>query len=99
MSKSYEIKLSKNERVFDVRPIGIRYQCQHCHMGFMVASDIDPFIFKNGKPISRVHYCDNCGARMELPKTYPYIEWVPSSDNVKINYETEEAKEINYETT
>lgn len=98
MSDPYNLKLNPHERTVEVRPIGIKYVCPHCHVGSMVASDSDPFVFKDGKPISRVHYCDNCGARMDLPKTYPYIEWVPATGKVDISYDGKEGSTIN-ETT
>lgn len=69
----YEPK--KHERVFKVEPIGVAYVCEFCHNGDMIASSTDPIILEAGIPKMRRHYCNNCGAQMMLPKTYPYIEW------------------------
>ena len=74
------ITLQENEEMFDVKPVGIRYICENCHKGEMIASNDTPLIIEGGIPRMRSHKCNNCGTTMLLPKTYPYIEWIPKED-------------------
>lgn len=72
-----------HEEIFNVKPIGVRYICEFCHNGEMIASNSDPIILTDGIPHMRKHYCNICGAQMMLPKTYPYIEWVEDKKEEK----------------
>ena len=65
----------EHEELFDVQPVGVRYICEFCHKGEMkVVSEI-PVPFGESPLIQ--HKCTSCGKIMQLPKAYPYIEWIP----------------------
>lgn len=69
-----------NEAVFNIRPIGVKYICEHCGEGEMRAvPEDDGAIVWQGTPRSRLirHRCNKCKGELRLPKTYPYIEWIP----------------------
>ena len=69
------MNLSKNEKLFNVRPVGIRYICELCGKGEMkVDTSPDAQILMSNPPLIP-HVCTSCGGKMSLPKQYPYIEW------------------------
>lgn len=71
------INLTEHEEMFELKPIGIRYRCEFCNDGEMIASNSETLIVEyGGGPYMRTHTCNKCGKSMKLPKTYPYIEWV-----------------------
>lgn len=74
-----ELKLRPNEEAFEVRPIGIRYICEHCHEGEMVVDNSDGQFLNTvlTNPPLIPHRCTKCGGTLMLPRSYPYIEWVP----------------------
>lgn len=60
-----------NEKTFEVKPIGVAYECEFCHEGEQIADKENPD-FKNGM---FKHICNKCKKVMYLPRVYPYIEW------------------------
>lgn len=68
----------EHEEVFDIKPVGVRYICEFCNEGEMIADPKEPILMTvEGVQLMRTHICNKCGKSMKLPKTYPYIEWVP----------------------
>lgn len=68
--------MSPEER-FPIKPEGVRYICENCQKGEM---KYDPDVNKNLLDMGLnlyPHKCTNCGIQMDLPKVYPYIEWIP----------------------
>lgn len=76
------LRLKNNEEAFKLIPIGIRYKCEVCHDGEMIATNNDPMIFDANTQMMhlRTHKCNKCGMELKLPKTYPYIEWIPENE-------------------
>ena len=70
--------LHDHEEAFKVYPVGIRYKCEQCGKGEMIATQSDPMVFDSISNLShlRKHKCTECGLELLLPKTYPYIEWL-----------------------
>lgn len=66
---------AKNEQLFEVHPIGVRYTCELCGEGEMRATTADPVSPIGGGAPLYAHMCTKCNGTMLLPKTYPYIEW------------------------
>lgn len=64
-----------NEAVFNIRPIGIKYICEHCGEGEMVRNPNG--LLRMSNPPLIPHHCTKCDGELLLPKTYPYIEWIP----------------------
>lgn len=73
------LELKPNEKTFNVVPIGIKYTCEFCGEGEMKydPQPITTALLSN--PPLHPHTCTKCGKTMQLPKMYPYIEWVPSN--------------------
>lgn len=70
-------QLNEHERSFPIKPIGIKYICEFCGEGEMkMSDDASNFILTSNPPLIK-HVCTKCGKDMLLPKSYPYIEWVP----------------------
>lgn len=66
-----------NEKTFEVKPIGVKYQCEFCNEGEQIAVN-EPIVITDGQlPALRKHKCSKCNKEMLLPKSYPYIEWIP----------------------
>ena len=61
----------ENEQLFHITPIGVRYTCPFCNKGEMKLDINNPARMPNMFP----HKCTACDKTMQLPKTYPYIEW------------------------
>lgn len=77
------LKLNEHERAFNVKPIGIKYICEFCNEGEQICTNKSPIIVeKNGVkiPNMREHKCSKCGKIMMLPKSYPYVEFIPLSE-------------------
>lgn len=73
--------LSDHEERFNIRPVGIKYRCEFCGEGEMkVSDDARTFILTSNPPMIK-HICTKCGKDMLLPKSYPYIEWIPVEDS------------------
>ena len=64
-----------NEAVFNIRPIGVKYICEHCHEGEMKLI-MGPFEIPEYANMFK-HTCNKCGGELYLPRIYPYIEWIP----------------------
>lgn len=75
--------LNEHEEKFDIKPVGIRYRCEFCEEGEMKVSDDNPTITLTSYPPMIKHICTKCGKDMLLPKSYPYIEWIPVEDSDK----------------
>lgn len=76
------IELRPHEERFDVKPIGIRYICEFCNEGEMIFTgrrgtivNVEPpkFLFQ--------HRCNKCGKTMDLPRSYPYVEWEAANND------------------
>jgi len=65
----YEAK--EHEKLFGVRPIGVKFICPFCNEGEM-KSDLDN---PERMPHMFPHKCTKCAKTMQLNKVYPYIEW------------------------
>lgn len=76
----------EHEELFEVKPIGIRYKCEHCGKGEMKV-DIENLIIRQSNAMYK-HRCTECGGELLLPKMYPYIEWVPIDKKEVIENET-----------
>lgn len=76
------LTLNPHERTFDIKPIGVKYICEFCNEGEMVYENDHPIIVEaiNIKPTLYRHVCRSCGKTMQLPKMYPYIEWISDED-------------------
>lgn len=74
-----DVKLGEHEEMFDVKPVGIKYVCEHCNEGEMIAVHGEMMIVPAEKsgPFMIKHRCNKCGGTLMLPKTYPYIQWIP----------------------
>ncbi len=74
------LNLKPHEEAFLVRPVGIRYICEFCNEGEMIAMKdtqsivIDPD--EPRKPPMFKHVCTKCKKTMLLPSTYPRVEFV-----------------------
>ncbi len=71
------MKLKEHEESFDVKPIGVRYICEHCNNGEMIK--VEPTAFDPSRELI-MHRCDKCNGTLYLPKIYPYIEWVKQTE-------------------
>jgi DNA-directed RNA polymerase subunit RPC12/RpoP len=71
-----------NEKAFPINPVLITYVCEHCGKGEMkVIPDQTPLKWPQLEPVMHKHRCTKCGGELLLPKTYPYIEWVPGEEH------------------
>lgn len=67
-----------NEKLYKASPVMVTYTCERCNNGEMILDQHTmPRQIGNTALMFR-HQCDNpeCGYFMELPKQYPYIEWI-----------------------
>lgn len=74
------MNLKDHEEMFDVKPVGVRYRCELCEKGEMVVDHQEGEMIKlavDVKPMLIRHQCTKCKGTMMLPKSYPYIEWIP----------------------
>lgn len=68
----------EHEQTFPIKPMGVRYICEHCGIGEMkVDISNQAAISLLSMPQMIKHICDHCGGELYLPKTYPYIVWDP----------------------
>ena len=76
------MKLGEHEEIVNLKPIGIRYRCEICRNGEMIVDTREPVVVPlGGNPsVLRPHLCNKCGAKMQLPKSYPYIEWITEEE-------------------
>ena len=65
----------EHEQTFNIKPIGVKYICEHCGEGEMVRDSNEPL--RLADPPLIPHVCNKCGGKLLLPKQYPYIEWIP----------------------
>lgn len=75
---------SEHEETFKIIPVGVRYICEFCGKGEMIAVNDEAVIvpaIDSSLPFMRKHRCNKCGGELKLPKTYPYIEWIPEDEN------------------
>lgn len=72
-----------HEELFDVKPVGVKYICEFCNEGEMIADKTmiaNPFEFLKSPLIA--HKCTKCGKTLQLMENYPKIEWVKSEHNI-----------------
>ena len=74
------MKLLKNEEAFKIHPVGVRYKCEFCNVGEMIYVNEPVQLMLDTNPPLKKHKCNKCGGEMQLPKIYPYIEWVPDEE-------------------
>lgn len=76
------LQLKPQERAFDIKPVGVKYICEFCNEGEMVYKNDQPVFVEalNMNPVMHHHICTKCGKSMQLPKMYPYIEWISDED-------------------
>jgi hypothetical protein len=82
------IRLNEHERFFDVHPVGVKYICEFCNEGEMKVDTEDEerlYIPTDRNKFMIKHKCTKCGKTLLLPKSYPYIEWIPVGEEVKSN--------------
>lgn len=73
----------KNEVTFNVKPMGVAYECEFCHKGEMEA-DTSRLIVVDMNGVNMIkHFCNKCGAQLDLPRVYPYIEWIRDDEEKK----------------
>lgn len=70
-----------NEKTFQIKPLGVKYICEHCHEGEMIS--VNDNIMLTSNPPLFAHKCNKCGGELQLPRRYPYIEWIPQEDEEK----------------
>lgn len=65
-----------HEETFKIHPVGVRYICEFCNAGEMKVdtSGGSVQVVLTNPPLIP-HKCTNCGKTMQLPKSYPYVEW------------------------
>ena len=78
------MKLNPNEKAFKIIPVGIKYVCEFCHEGEMITikDDNNTLVVNmvDVHPLMIKHRCNKCSKEMLLPKSYPYIEWIPENE-------------------
>ncbi|EOO29044.1 hypothetical protein IIU_05726 [Bacillus cereus VD133] len=60
------------EQQFEVKPIGVRYICDICHIGEMCPTGNNFFM---EDPPKLEHMCNQCGAKIKLTDKYPIIKY------------------------
>lgn len=81
--KDMSIKKNDHEQLFKLMPVGVRYICEFCGEGEMETDPNSVMVVPlptTGMPMMRTHKCNKCGKTMQLPKTYPYIEWISAQE-------------------
>lgn len=73
--------LNEHEEFFEIKPIGVRYICEFCGKGEMKMDNSTQNMTLTLVPPLIKHVCTNCGKDMFLPKSYPYVEWLPQDKN------------------
>lgn len=76
-------KLRPHEEAFTLHPVGIRYRCEFCNEGEMIASsELETIVLTDPPqlPYLHKHVCNKCGKEMMLPHKYPYIEWLGDNE-------------------
>ena len=80
--ENYQVKYEpkKNEVLFYVVPIGVKYFCEFCTVGEMKILPVT-MVPKGEFDVPMFnHKCTKCNGELLLPKQYPYIEWEPVTD-------------------
>jgi ssDNA-binding Zn-finger/Zn-ribbon topoisomerase 1 len=70
-----KINLGEHEKLFNVRPIGVKYICEYCGEGEMIVDTSSIIINNTTNPTMIRHKCNKCNGTLLLPKSYPYIYW------------------------
>ncbi len=73
-------RMHEREREREVSPVLVDYICEHCNEGTMKVDLSKPVTLPLNLPDERPfqnHICVVCKGEMLLPKSYPYIKWVP----------------------
>ena len=94
------MNLNEHERIVELKPIGIKYICESCNEGEMIVDNREPIVVPFGGRIDylRPHVCNKCGMKMQLPKSYPYIEWI-TEDEYKELMEKKDYTEVDNDST
>ena len=74
MSSQYE-----HER--DIKPVNVWYECEFCHEGEQQYTPEAVSTWPESNMFR--HKCTKCGKEMLLPKAYPFIKWIPVTDDLK----------------
>jgi hypothetical protein len=76
------VKLNEHERSFNVHPVGVKYICDYCGEGEMVVDTDEERVYvpTDRNKFMIKHKCTKCGKSLLLPKSYPYIEWIPDKE-------------------
>ena len=75
---------NEHEETFKVTPIGVKYICEFCGKGEMIAVNDEPVVIPAANMAFMIkHRCNKCNGELMLPKTYPYIEWIPVDDKIE----------------
>lgn len=66
-----------HEKKFEAHPVIVTYTCEFCNEGEMKAfqKTVKAEDIHMEGPIMIAHKCEKCGKIMQLPKSYPRIEW------------------------
>ncbi len=59
------------ERTYEVKTVGVDYECDACHAGTMQQTGI---MLPSDPPWWR-HKCSNCGLVEDLRQKYPTVRW------------------------
>ena len=65
-----------------LKPIIVKMKCDKCGKGYMKRAN-DTVLFSN--PPQYEHICENCAHIETYSKSYPYIEFVDSITEEKVN--------------
>lgn len=84
----YEAK--ENEKLFGIRPIGVKYVCPFCKEGEMKLNTNAPITMPKMFP----HTCTKCGKDLLLDKTYPYVEFDEITDDETRNDLVDAVKQV-----
>ena len=79
-----------HEKLFGVRPIGVKYICPFCNEGEMKADHTSTERMPHMFP----HKCTKCNKTMQLEKVYPYVEFDEITDDETRNDLVDAIKEV-----
>ena len=79
-------ELKEHEQRFQLHPTGIKYICEHCNEGQMIVDPNESATMLASDPPQYIipHVCDKCGAKLSLPKSYPYIEYLTTEEYLSV---------------
>jgi hypothetical protein len=76
------------EQRVEVRPFGVRYICDACKQGEMMALSGAQALFQEGEKVLVRHVCNVCRTLMAFPEKYPTVRYedVPQQSYGQQNY-------------